>query len=147
VRAARIALVLACTTGSLTVGSDAVARHVPEVCRLHRHTGETIRHFSGRQISCAVDVFGPVRGGVERAVCIAKRESGLLPDAQSLTGQYLGLYQHAAVYWDWRYDTYTKPAWDLPTSALKGRTNAVVTIRMVAAAGSWKDAGWPRGDC
>ncbi len=39
--------------------------------------------------------------------------------------------------------TDTKPAWDLPTSALKGRTNAIVTIRMVVAIGGWKAAGWP----
>ena len=96
---------------------------------------------------CAVDTLGPVPGGSDRAICIAKRESGLNPKAESATGVYLGLYQHAAEYWEWRYDTYTEPAWDLPTSALKGRTNSIVTIRMVVEAGTWGAAGWPRGDC
>lgn len=116
-------------------------------CALTRRADETVQHFSKRQIRCAVHDFGPVRGGAPRAICIAKRESGLIPTAESPTGKYLGLFQHAAKAWDTRYQDYTKPAWELPTSALKGRTNAVVTIRMVVAIGGWKAAGWPVDGC
>jgi hypothetical protein len=115
-------------------------------CALSRASDETIQHFSKRQIRCAVAAFGPVTGGVARAVCIAKRESGLIPTAESPDAKYLGLFQHAAKAWKTRYVDYTKPSWALPTSALKGRTNAVVTIRMVVRLGGWKAAGWsPKG--
>lgn len=115
-------------------------------CALTRATDETVQHFSKRQIRCAVAAFGPLTGGVARAVCIAKRESGLIPTAESPSGTYLGLYQHAAKAWKTRYKDYTKASWALPTSALKGRTNAIVTIRMVVALGGWKTAGWsPKG--
>jgi hypothetical protein len=116
-------------------------------CALRRGADEPLKHFSKRQISCAVDAFGPVPGGRERAICIAARESHLFPKATSLTGMYLGLYQHAAADWDRRYDDYTRAGWQLPTSALKGRTNAIVAIRMVARAGGWTPAGWPVEDC
>jgi hypothetical protein len=115
-------------------------------CGLSRASDETVQHFSKRQIRCAVATFGPVTGGVARAVCIARRESDLIPTAESTSGKYLGLYQHAAKAWKTRYKDYTKASWALPTSALKGRTNAVVTIRMVVALGGWKTAGWsPKG--
>jgi hypothetical protein len=144
-RAVRVLSIAALVLCSWVV--PAFAHHAPGPCDFHRIDGETVQHFSARQIRCAVDTFGPVPGGSARAVCIADRESGLLPDAESLTGMYLGLYQHSAADWDRRYDTYTKPAWELPTSALKGRTNAIVAIRMVVAAGTWRAAGWPPGDC
>jgi hypothetical protein len=88
-----------------------------------------------------------VPGGSVRAICIAKRESDLIPDASSLTGRYLGLYQHAAKYWDKRYTTWTRTRWALPDKAISGRTNAIVTIRMVHAAHGWRAAGWPVFDC
>ena len=119
----------------------------PGPCALHQDEGETLRHFMRRRISCAVDRFGPVPGGVERAICIAKRESGLNPKAASETGMYLGLYQHAAEYWPARYDANTNDAWALPLSARNGRSNSIVTVRMVVKLGSWNDAGWHRGDC
>ena len=65
-------------------------------CDADRAADETIQHFMKRKIRCAVDRFGPVPGDAERAICIAKRESGLIPTAESPTGMYLGLYQHAA---------------------------------------------------
>ncbi len=116
-------------------------------CSLVREDDETVKQLSKRHIRCAVAEFGPVPGGARRAICIARRESGLIPRARSATSQYLGLYQHAAAFWPDRYDTWTEPAWGLPTSALRGRTNAIVTILMVADAGRWKLAGWPRHDC
>jgi hypothetical protein len=123
------------------------ARQLPGPCSLYRHSGETIRHLSKRQIRCAVRTFGPVPGGRRRALCIARRESNLIPTASSATGMYLGLYQHAADDWERRYRHWTKPRWKLPDNATRGRTNAIVTIRMVAAHGGWARAGWPVEDC
>ena len=139
--------------GFVTVAATLVAIPIASAhdlrgpCDLHRAPDGTIEQLSKRHIRCAVERFGPVPGGRERAVCIAERESKLNPEAASLTDQYLGLFQHAALYWGDRYDTWTLPAWDLPTSALEGRTNAIVTIRMVHDAGSWKAAGWPPHGC
>jgi hypothetical protein len=121
---------------------------VPGPCGFVRLEGETIRHFSKRRISCAVARFGPVPGGAARAICIAKRESGLDPSATSEpTGQYRGLYQHDRGMWPDRYDDYTQPTWELSPRALNGRTNAIVTVRMVAKSGTWKGAGWPPKGC
>ena len=108
---------------------------------------ETIQHFMKRKIRCAVDRFGPVPGDAARAICIAKRESGLIPTAESPTGMYLGLFQQAAKMWPDRYVRWTDPAWQLSEKATNGRTNAIVTIRMVHAAGTWKAAGWPPHGC
>jgi hypothetical protein len=144
-RGLAIALVIA---GAALVAPPALADHLPGPCDFHRKDGESVRAFSKRRIVCAVERFGPVRGGAERAICIAKRESGLDPNATSEpTGQYRGLYQHDRDYWPWRYDTYTKPAWELSPRVLNGRTNAIVTIRMVVDIGTWKRAGWPRKEC
>lgn len=116
-------------------------------CALTRREGETIRHLSKRRIRCAVETFGPVKGGAKRAICIADRESNLNPKASSPTGMYLGLFQHAAKYWPSRYTSWTEPAWELSDSALSGRSNSVVTIQMVADLGGWKAAGWPPDGC
>jgi hypothetical protein len=134
--------------GAMFGPAPSLAHHLPGPCDFHRQDGETVRAFSRRLIVCAVDRFGPVRGGARRAVCIAKRESGLDPNATSEpTGQYRGLYQHDRDFWPWRYDTYTRQAWELSPRVLNGRTNAIVTIRMVVDFGAWKAAGWPRKDC
>jgi hypothetical protein len=120
----------------------------PGPCTLHRAEGETVPHLSKRLINCAVGRFGPVPGGTHRAICIARRESGLDPKATSSpTGRYRGLYQHERGMWPARYDRYTKPDWELSESALNGRTNSIVTIRMVHAIGSWRRAGWPPRAC
>jgi hypothetical protein len=128
--------------------TPASAHHLPGPCGLHRLDGETMAAFSTRRITCAVRRFGPVPGGADRAVCIARRESGLDPKATSSpTGRYLGLYQHDRDLWPWRYDTYTKPVWELSSNALNGRTNSIVTIRMVFDIGTWRAAGWPPKEC
>jgi hypothetical protein len=130
------------------VTTPAIAGHQPGPCPLHRRVDETVRDLSKRRISCAVRSFGPVPGGKPRAICIARRESGLDPTATSEpTGQYRGLYQHDGDQWDRRYDTHTEPGWELSRKALNGRTNSIVTIRMVFDAGSWKLAGWPPKEC
>jgi hypothetical protein len=134
--------------GAFLGAAPALAHHLPGPCDFHRKDDEAVRAFSRRLILCAVERFGPVRGGSDRAICIAKRESGLDPNATSEpTGQYRGLFQHDRDYWSSRYDTYTRAAWELSPRVLNGRTNAIVTIRMVADFGAWKAAGWPRRDC
>jgi hypothetical protein len=116
-------------------------------CALTRKTSETVHHLQRRRISCAVHRFGPVSGGSTRAICIAKRESGLDPMAKSSSGMYLGLYQHAATLWPGRYKKWTSSTWRLSRRALNGRSNSIVTIRMVHAMGGWKSAGWPVKGC
>jgi len=142
-----LAVVFAASVPMLRASTAEAVRHPPHPCDLPRRDGETIQHYSRRLIACAVSAYGPVGGGATRAICIAKRESGLIPTASSKTGQYLGLYQHAATYWPSRFDTYTKPSWELSSSALSGRSNAIVTVRMVHAIGGWKRAGWPVKTC
>ena len=55
----------------------------------------------------------------------------------------LGLFQHSAAAWPSRFASYTKPKWKLSNNALNGRSNTVVTIRMIRAAGwrPWDGAG------
>jgi hypothetical protein len=117
-------------------------------CDFPRLDGETIQHLSKRRIVCAAERFGPLPGGPQRAICIARRESGLDPAATSEpTGEYRGLYQHDRDFWPARYERYTLPVWQLSPRALNGRTNAIVTIRMVADVGTWWQAGWPPKNC
>jgi hypothetical protein len=131
----------------IPAGTPGLARRQVGPCELQQEIGEPLRHFSKRRIACAVEEFGPVPGGKQRAICIAERESGLNPKASSKTGMYLGLFQHSATYWPSRYEAYTDPGWGVPDSALHGRANSIVTIRMVASAGGWGVAGWRRGEC
>jgi hypothetical protein len=112
--------------------AHAVGRRGP--CDLPRADGEALRSFSRRLIRCAADRW-EVPGGARRAICIADAESGLNPRARSKGGEYLGLFQHRADAWPERYETWTRPAWGLDESALSGRTNAIVTMRMVNASG------------
>jgi hypothetical protein len=124
VRARLLSAVATLTLATVILVAPPVsAHHRPGPCDADRRADETIQHFMKRKITCAVDLFGPV------------------------TGLYLGLYQHAAAAWPDRYQRWTDPAWDLSSDALNGRTNAIVTIRMVHAAGTWKDAGWPSNGC
>jgi hypothetical protein len=106
----------------------------PGPCHLARRTGESVEHHMKRLITCAAGVW-PVRGGATKAICIARRESNLDPTASSRTGKYLGLYQHQASAWPSRFDTWTRRRWKLKDDALNGRSNAIVTMRMVHANG------------
>ena len=114
----------------------------PGPCALTRTSGEAIQDFSIQLIQCAAEHW-PVPGGADKAICIAQRESGLIPTATSASGEYVGLFQHLAAAWPDRYAEWTRPAWQLKPSPLNGRTNAVVTMRMVNAAGwgPWSGAG------
>jgi hypothetical protein len=111
-------------------------------CDLTRKADESVRGKMRRMIRCATDRW-EVPGGAERAICVADAESDLNPMAESAGGDFLGLYQHMARAWPDRYDTWTRPAWRLNTNALSGRSNAIVTIRMVNADGwgPWRGAG------
>jgi hypothetical protein len=136
------------TGGLLLTDSAAVAHRDPGPCAIPRGIGESVERYSEREIACAVGRFGPVPGGARRAICIARRESGLVPGVASRPkGLYVGLYQHLAAAWPSRYEEYTSAMWQLPLSAFSGRTNAIVTIRMVKASGRWKAAGWPVRAC
>jgi hypothetical protein len=115
--------------------TPASARRRVGPCDLRRGPTETLAAHERELIHCATNHWS-VFGGYRKALCIAKRESGLDPKAVSADGKYLGLYQHAKRYWPDRYATYTKRRWELNESALVGRTNAIVTIRMV------HDGGW-----
>jgi hypothetical protein len=128
-------LLLTSPAGASPAGSRTGAPRVPGPCALTRLDGEEIEGFSIRMITCATDRW-PVPGGAEKAICIAERESGLIPWASSPTGMYVGLFQHSAEAWPDRYDGWAKPFWELKRSPLNGRTNSIVTIRMV------NDAGW-----
>ncbi len=145
----RSVVLLVAVSVALSLGpvAPAQAHHRTGPCNSHRANGETIQRFMKHQIRCAVATFGPVPGGSARATCIAKRESGLIPTAQSPTGEYLGLFQHSAASWPKRFTTWTRSTWELSDSALSGRSNAIVTIRMVQASSGWKAAGWPVFDC
>ena len=117
---------------ALAVPATALAEHRPGPCHLHELEDETMRQFSKRLIRCAANRW-EVPGGADKAICIADAESGLNPDSRSARGAYLGLFQHSAEAWPDRYAEWTRPAWELDESALSGRTNAIVTMRMVNA--------------
>jgi hypothetical protein len=114
----------------------------PGPCPLVRGQDEGVRAFSIRIITCAAERW-PVQGGPEKAICIADRESGLIPTAQSPSGMYLGLFQHSAEAWGDRYLEWTRESWQLKPNALNGRTNAIVTMRMANATGwgPWAGVG------
>jgi hypothetical protein len=122
-------------TAIATSAPPASARRRVGPCDLRRQRSETLAAHERELIHCATNHW-KVFGGYRKALCIAKRESGLDPKAVSPDGDYLGLYQHAKRYWPGRYAAFTKPQWELKKSALIGRTNAIVSIRMV------HDAGW-----
>ena len=120
--------------GVLLGATPAAAYDIPGPCEFHRLDGESIEDTSlRRQIVCAVERFGPVPGGADRAICIARRESGLDPDGDLFTDRRVpravpARSRHVAG----PLRRYTQPVWELSRRALNGRTNAIVTIRMVA---------------
>lgn len=141
--APRVALLILTVTVVLGSAPVALAQHRPGPCDVHLEPTESLVHHSKDLIRCAAAKW-PVDGGAARAICIAKRESGLIPTAESPSGDYLGLFQHMASAWADRYEAWTWPGWELKASALNGRTNTVVTIRMVHA-GGW--GPWGALDC
>lgn len=138
------ALAMSLFTAASTVASPlrAAGPSVLGPCALVREEGEAIQDFSIRIITCAATRW-PVEGGAQKAICIANRESGLIPTASSQTGLYVGLFQQSAADWARRYDEWTKPVWQLKENPYNGRTNAIVTIRMANAEGwgAWAGDG------
>jgi hypothetical protein len=126
-------LLLAATLAAPGLASATPAR-ADGPCDLALREGERIPHRMARIIRCATDRW-PVRGGAERAICIAERESGLDPKATSAHRAYVGIYQHRALDWPDRFSTWTRRVWALDDSALIGRSNIIVAIRMVNANG------------
>jgi hypothetical protein len=137
-----LAVLVAAPASASASPLQATATRVPGPCALVRVSGEAIQDFSIRLITCAATKW-PVEGGADKAICIAQRESGLIPTASSATGQYVGLYQHSAADWPERYDEWTRPSWQLKENPYNGRTAAVVTVRMVNAEGwaAWAGVG------
>ena len=126
----------------LLPSTSAFAGDATGPCDLTRKADETTRSKMERLIVCAADRW-EVGGGSQRAICVAEAESDLNPQAMSADGTHVGLYQHLADAWPDRFDAWTRPAWNLNESALSGRTNTIVTIRMVNADGwgPWRGAG------
>lgn len=84
-----------------------------------------------RLIRCAARHWGSP-GGADKALDVARCESGFDPDAYNPAG-YGGVYQHALRYWPDRAER-----WGFPNrSVFNGRANVIVSIRMARAAGSW----------
>jgi hypothetical protein len=140
-RHAILAVILTALVVSVPVGASSADR--PGPCAKQRLEDEPTRRFMRRLIRCATNRW-EVPGGAERAICIARRESGLDPNAVSEPeGLYVGLFQHDAELWPDRYESWTRPRWELRPSALNGRTNAIVTIRMVNTNGwgPWEGEG------
>jgi hypothetical protein len=150
----RIRVIAAATVGgalalSLLVSAPAVASplqrsapSVPGPCALVRTDGEVVQDFSIRLITCAAARW-PVEGGAEKAICIADRESGLIPTASSQTGMYVGLFQHSAADWPRRFEEWSRPIWQLKENPYNGRTAAIVTMRIANSEGwaAWAGAG------
>lgn len=124
------------------LATPASAHHQAGPCDVHRRDAETVRSHSTRLIRCAVAEW-EVPGGAEKAICIAEAESHLNPKAVSEDGAYVGLFQHSAETWPDRFAAWTEEGWELDPRALSGRSNAIVTIRMVNANGwgSWSGVG------
>jgi hypothetical protein len=126
----------------LAPAGPALAHHGEGPCDIHRREDEGVAGHMKRIIRCAVERWD-VEGGASKAICIADAESALNPESTGAQGAYLGLYQHSAKAWPDRYDAWTRRAWELDDDALSGRTNAIVTIRMVSENGwgPWSGVG------
>lgn len=93
-------------------------------------------------IRCAVRRW-PVDGGAEKALAVARCESGLNELAYNAGGcggyGCGGVFQQHLRYWDGRFDALAPPWWRLPPGPLNGRSNVVVSIRMAHARGWYAD--------
>ncbi len=75
-------------------------------------------------IRCAAQYYDV---SVERALYVAKRESGFDPDAYNTWSCAKGVFQHLCKYWPDRAYDYGFRDW----SAFNGRANIIVTMKMV----------------
>lgn len=88
-------------------------------------------------IRCAVRHWA-VDGGAEKALAVARCESGLNELAYN-AGGYAGVFQQAVRYWDGRFVYYAPRWWRLRPPVFNGRSNVVVSIRMAHARGWYAD--------
>ena len=114
--------------------APATALAAPGPCAIERQDGQSMAAWVKSEIRCAALKWS-VPGGAAKAICIGKAESGLDPKSRSAPGRYLGVFQHERDAWPDRYATWARKAWGLDSSALNGRTNTIVTIRMVHSDG------------
>jgi hypothetical protein len=75
-------------------------------------------------IRCAADHYDV---SIEKALYVAKRESGFDPDAFNSWSCAKGIYQHLCKYWPERAYDYGFKDW----SAFNARANIIVTMKMV----------------
>ncbi|HXF73589.1 MAG TPA: hypothetical protein VNO79_13405 [Actinomycetota bacterium] len=101
--------------------------------RIHWQEVEDVREAVRRLIRCAERLW-PVPGGLEKALAVARCESGFWPWARG--GPNAGVYQHNLAYWPPRWERWGRPL-GLGSSAFNARTNVVVTMRMVHSSRSW----------
>ncbi|HEY6103338.1 MAG TPA: hypothetical protein VI007_08970 [bacterium] len=90
------------------------------------------KHEVKQLIRCAAHHWGSP-GGANKALDVARCESGFQPDAYNPSG-YAGVYQQAVRYWPDRAHK-----WGFPhRSAYNGRANIIVSIRMANSANGWR---------
>lgn len=123
VRAIAVALFMSALLVLLPAGSAAARddAYRDGFCRIEWQNG---RRQVKRLIRC-VERRWSVPGSARKAICVARRESGLRPRAYNRAG-YAGLFQQSTRYWPDRARRYGFGDW----SAFNGRANAVVSIRM-----------------
>jgi hypothetical protein len=121
--------------GHAQIGT-AVRAHVdPSECRYARSDGR--RGFTDREVQdtirCDVRRW-PVPGGAATALRIANCESGY---ETKTSGSYLGVYQFAPSTWSSNRSRFRALGrrWDLSWSALKGRANVTVAIKVASTTG------------
>lgn len=88
-----------------------------------------------RSIACGTDHWR-VPGGRDRAVAIAKCESGLRADARG-PGTSAGVFQFISSTWDSTVHRFRRLVrrWDLSRNVFNGRSNVVLAIRKAHADG------------
>jgi hypothetical protein len=96
-------------------------------------------HWTDREVRMSIRAavkLWPVPGGVDKALSVARCESGFEATDSSPGSGYEGVFQQATAYWPSRLATYDSPRWALHDSVNNARSNVVVSIRM-AHAGGW----------
>jgi hypothetical protein len=121
--------------GHAEIGT-AVRAHVDrDECRFARYDGR--KGFTDTEIRktirCDVDRW-PVPGGTDTALRVANCESGF---ETSTSGSYLGVYQFAPSTWSSNRSRFRALGcrWDLSWSALNGRANVTVAIKVASTTG------------
>ncbi len=129
IRRALLAALIAALLFPATIGTAGAAPRVPgRVCDYDWRRGT----WQIKQLIRCVAARWDSPGSPAHAVAVAACESELRPEAYNPNG-YAGLFQQAQPYWPDRADRWGQP----DRSVFNGRANAIVSIRMAAASGSW----------